>query len=182
MCALPSSQLLHALIGGGLKHQSPHLFCVLCELAQGGKNPLLWAAHNGHAPVVKALLESGADIGAEDEKEVRDTCGLERSQTPCCCVFTVLLRSFSCAPTALKHCSVAISRLPQDGKTALLYAAERGRLEVVKTLHAGGADIEAMDKVRLCGGALHTLGTYQPAGEILSAALTPSPPSVRRMP
>ena len=49
-----------------------------------------------------------------------------------------------------------MGRAPQYGQTPLIWAAEKGILEVVRELIAKGADIEAKSEVRE-GGRLHDL-------------------------
>lgn len=48
-----------------------------------------------------------------------------------------------------------LTRVAQDGKTALHYAAEAGKLGIVKLLLKKGAEVSATDKVweRLCYAA-----------------------------
>ena len=47
-----------------------------------------------------------------------------------------------CDSTVLSHC------VPQDGKTALMYASYTGHTDVVPLLLSSGAQVDLQDKVR----------------------------------
>jgi ankyrin repeat protein len=83
-----------------------------------GQTPLMWAAAQGHAEMMRALIEAGADVN------VRSTVVTwERQRT---------------AEPREKW-------LPPGGLTPLLFAARDGCVECVKVLVSGGADINIID-------------------------------------
>ena len=47
-----------------------HEHMYLCECYQNGDTPLIYAAYNGHLPVVEFLLEKGADMEANTVSDV----------------------------------------------------------------------------------------------------------------
>jgi ankyrin repeat protein len=47
-----------------------------CARAQNGRTPLHWAAEGGHPPVVKLLVDSGADVEAKDNVRCAARCAL----------------------------------------------------------------------------------------------------------
>jgi ankyrin repeat protein len=84
-----------------------------------GQTALMWAAAEGHADIIKLLMEHGADHRVRSQD--RDTTGAKLvSGTP----VAVVLRG---------------------GLTALLFAARQGRLEAVRSLLDGGAEIGHTD-------------------------------------
>ena len=46
--------------------QTSHMNICLC-MDQYGTTPLIYAAYNGHLPVVEYLVEKGADLEAKDK-------------------------------------------------------------------------------------------------------------------
>ena len=84
------------------------------------------AARNGHAIVVKSLIESGADVKVLQE-----------------------VRLFTCATVNNNNFDMFCSLL-QRKCTPLHLATQNGHVEVVESLIKSGADINAVEEVRLC--------------------------------
>jgi len=83
-----------------------------------GQTPLMWAAAQRHAPMIKALVEAGADVNARST-----IIAWERQRT---------------AEPRDKW-------LPPGGLTAMLFAAREGCVDCVTVLASSGADINAID-------------------------------------
>jgi ankyrin repeat protein len=54
------------------------------------------------------------------------------------------------AEALMTEVHVAVYVLRQDGKSALLWASEKGHVEIVKLLLGAKADVHGQDKVRTC--------------------------------
>ncbi|KAJ5765777.1 hypothetical protein N7520_005336 [Penicillium odoratum] len=105
------------------------------KISQDGSTPLSWAARNGHEPVVKLLLDRGADLEAKNHPF---------GQTP--------------LSWAAKNGHEPVVKLLLDrgadleakddrfGQTPLSWAAEEGHEPVVKLLLDRGADLEAKNR------------------------------------
>jgi ankyrin repeat protein len=91
------------------------------------------AVRNYHLEVVKMLVQAGADSEQQDKVSTITKSWYQ---------FCKLLMSVHVLPTAGLMCC------EQDGNTVLMWAAERGYLEVVKVLVQAGADKEKQDKVK----------------------------------
>jgi ankyrin repeat protein len=110
-----------------------------------GQTPLMWAAAQGHADMVRVLLEAGADTS------VRSTVVTwERQRT---------------AEPREKW-------LPPGGFTALLLAARAGHVESVKALVSGGADINEIDPESHNALVLALMnGQFDVAGALIAAGI-----------
>jgi hypothetical protein len=89
------------------------------------------ASCNGHTESVKALLEKGADVKAEDNLKCAFCCCLYRRGEGC-------TRRQRCAPFGSWLSVSAPCRY-----TALHFASENGHTESVKVLLGKGADVKA---------------------------------------
>jgi ankyrin repeat protein len=87
-----------------------------------GQTALMWAAAEGHADVVRLLLEAGAKVDERSREIDRPESYDEWQQG-----------------------SVVYPDIPRGGLTALQFAAREGHLEVVQALIDGGADLDAVD-------------------------------------
>ena len=86
-----------------------------------GQTPLMWAAAEGHAAMIRLLAEAGADLNA---RSTVVTWERQRSEEP------------------------RDKWLPPGGFTPLLLAAREGRIDAVKTLVELGANINEIDPDR----------------------------------
>ena len=87
-----------------------------------GQTALMWAAAEGHAEVVRLLIEAGANVDVRS-REI---------DTP---------ESYAEWPQG----SVVYPDVPRGGLTALQFAAREGQLEAVQALIDGGANLNAVD-------------------------------------
>merc|ERR1712029_1236353 len=91
-----------------------------------GRTVLHWAASGGHKDLVQRLLEfPGVEVNDRDD-----------------CKWTPLVIAAS-AGADVNSCT-------EQGRSALLYAASRNRIEIVKILLNEGADVNLQDKLG-CG-------------------------------
>lgn len=113
-----------------------------------GTTPLLRAAKAGDIPVIKLLLEKGADAKAATRNGVngvmmaagvgtREEDMTGRSKTPQDAVDTIQL---------LAAAGTDVNGADSQGRTALHGAAMWGLTDVIRLLHQKGANINAMDK------------------------------------
>jgi ankyrin repeat protein len=108
-----------------------------------GQTPLMWAAAQKHPPMIKVLLEAGADVNARST-----IIAWERQRT---------------AEPRDKW-------LPPGGLTAMLFAAREGCVECVKVLASSGADINAIDPDSHTPLVLALMnGHYDVAGALITA-------------
>jgi ankyrin repeat protein len=91
-------------------------------------NALLWASENGHAEVVEALLEAGADPAATADR--RQSTALHRAA----------FKGHAAAVEALLKAGAPADALESPGYAPLHRAAFKGRTNAVRALLAAGAD------------------------------------------
>jgi ankyrin repeat protein len=108
---------------------------------QGGMTPLLLALSQGHAEVVKYLLEAGADSTLADEA---GNAALHQAAGDGHGEIVRLL---------LSHSKAGLNVRGQDGRTPLLLALCQGHAEAVKYLLEAGADATLADEAG--NAALH---------------------------
>ncbi|KAM0194730.1 hypothetical protein ACHAPI_007027 [Fusarium lateritium] len=102
------------------------------------RSPLGEAAANGHADVVQALLNTGrVDVNA-----VCDLFGSTALMLVGCCD---VQHDVSTAQVLLSTTGIDVDFQDEDGKTALIKAASRGTVGMVKLLLASGADPSMQD-------------------------------------
>ena len=102
------------------------------ELADA--SALMAACRNGHAEVVESLLKAGARTEVRDKvRGAPATLTLAQTPLPSVCLTPVSLVLHAGDTQALK--------------TAMMVAAENGRLECAKALLQAGADANAVDYV-----------------------------------
>lgn len=120
--------VVRALLAAGVFHGS--------RGSRDGKTPLLLAAGAGHAACVRALLDAGADPhwtagnGAGDRRTALHEAAINGHA--------------ECVSVLVKRGS-RIDAEDKDGKTALLLAAEKLHLNVVRTLLRLGASVRFLD-------------------------------------
>lgn len=96
-----------------------HLFTQMLFLRQNGETALVWAANNGHAACVEALVGAGALV--DHQNKVRN-----------------------CVSLLAASCSVICGRVNfvlQEGWTALMVAAREGHVTCLEALVHSGAHI-----------------------------------------
>lgn len=100
------------------------------ELFQEQLTPLAVAASCGHVLVVKMLISAGADVNLKTSavRSIYALASIHGVAFYCCCGGTAVM--------SLQH-----------GRTALLWAAERGHIEVVQVLLEAGTDVNAGEVV-----------------------------------
>jgi ankyrin repeat protein len=101
----------------------------------GANTPLVIAARTGSAPVVKVLVDAGADV-----KTPTST-----GTTPL--MLAAASGSVDAVKTLLAAGAEVDAREQSMQQTALMFAAAFTRVEVMKTLIAAGADVKATTKV-----------------------------------
>jgi len=102
-----------------------HIHCATCNHKKTRKGAVWQAAFDGDAAALEAALAAGASTEESDE-EVRS----RRKASP---------------TTHWFNCVGCLSQ----GNTALIRASPEGHVEVVRTLLAAGADVNAKGKVRV---------------------------------
>ena len=88
-----------------------------------GQTALMWAAAEGHADVVRLLIEAGAELDEHSALINAPEPNAERLQG-----------------------GFVYPRIPQGRFTALHFAAREGQIESVQALIDGGADLNAVDQ------------------------------------
>ncbi len=94
-----------------------------------GEMPLMTAARTGNADVVRLLLGSGADIDATENWRGQNA------------LMWATAEKNAAAAQALIDYGADVGARAEAGMTALLFAARAGDIDTVRTLLAGGADI-----------------------------------------
>ena len=87
-----------------------------------GQTALMWAAAEGHADIVRLLIEAGANVNAQSREVDAPESYDEWAQG-----------------------SVVYAEIPRGRLTALHFAAREGQLEAAQALIDGGADLNAVD-------------------------------------
>ena len=95
-------------------------------------NPLLAAVSNGHLPVVKFLLEAGANVNPRNHPSTALHVAVACNQD-------------KVLGELLQH-GASLSDTVRDGSTCLHFAARRGHAEVARILTENGADISSTDQ------------------------------------
>ncbi len=98
-----------------------------------GRTALIWAAINGHASAVKALLNTGADVNAIDN--IGMTSLMEAASGGKSDVIRILLEK-----------DANVNSSARDGMTALMLASSEGHKEIVNILIDRGANINAVNR------------------------------------
>jgi ankyrin repeat protein len=110
-----------------------------------GQTPLMWAAAQGHAAMVRVLVEAGADVNA---RSTVVTWERQRTAEP------------------------RDKWLPPGGFTALLLAARAGCVDCVKVLAASGANINEIDPESHTALVLALMnGEFDAAGALIEAGI-----------
>jgi hypothetical protein len=91
--------------------------------------PLFIASHNGHVPVVQALLQAGADV----DKAMDSGC------TP---LYIASQKGHVPVVQALLQAGADVDKARDDGTTPLCIASQNGHVPVVQALLQAGADVD----------------------------------------
>lgn len=117
-----------------------------------GQTALMWAAAEGHADVVAALIEAGANVNEHSD----------------------LFDAPEPHPDRLEG-GFAYPQIPRGQLTALHFASRQGRLEAARTLIDAGADLNAVDEDGANALILATLNShFDLAGILLDAGADPN--------
>lgn len=98
-----------------------------------GKTPLMEASSGGNTPIVRLLINAGADINAKDN-------------TTTSTLMWAAIGEHADIVKLLIAEGVEVNAKAGDGMTALIYASSHRNSEIVKDLIAAGADITAQTK------------------------------------
>lgn len=148
---VPAQARINAARGG-------HLFTIDLLFTQGisvsGENvdkdsPLIMASRNGHAQVVKKLLEKGVN-----------PCYISREWTHSTALFVAAeWGHLDCVNLLLAtNARTQIDFQDRHNRTALMLASQRGYVQIVKVLLAAGAQVNLQDNV-LSNALLHAVST-----------------------
>jgi ankyrin repeat protein len=118
-----------------------------------GQTPLMWAAAEGHAGMMRALIEAGADVNARSTiiawerqrtSEPRDKWLPPGGLTPL--LFAAREGCVECT-AVLISAGADLDIVDPDRHTALILALVNGHFDVAGALIDGGADLNMQDKV-----------------------------------
>lgn len=130
--------------------------------------PLAWAAAHGHASLVTALIEAGAELEGRRSQQSERTPLMEASYHGNAAVIGILFRAGAkveaatargltplllaatsgkaAAIDALLRAGARLGVVDDYGRTPLMHAAASGSAAAVEALSAAGAELEATDK------------------------------------
>ena len=101
--------------------------------------PLHFATHYGHTPVVKALIEAGADVDKKTYKSVsKNYCGYTS-------LHLAASRGHALVITELIKAGADVNATEDEGLAPLHKAAFEGHASVITELIKAGADVNAID-------------------------------------
>jgi ankyrin repeat protein len=106
-----------------------------------GRTPVMIASVHGFTPVIKTLYESGANLSEADEHGWTVLHHVVRQAA----ADSLFLPACAYIINSIKNSNILDSR-EEFGRTALMYAAAEGSLEVVDMLLLNGADSRLGDK------------------------------------
>ena len=101
---------------------------LLLDMGRADPNALEHASRGGYHDVVELLLAAGADPERQDDKGRRPLFFAANSNI---------------ARILVERCNVVVDARDQEGKTALMHAAEKRRQSTVRALLELGADVNA---------------------------------------
>ncbi|XRB15362.1 EF-hand domain-containing protein [Pseudoscourfieldia marina] len=101
--------------------------------AKDGRTALMMSAAQGHAEIVSALLQAGADVNAKAKD----------GQTA---LVHAARKGDAEIVSALLQAGADVNAKAKDGQTALVHAARKGDAEIVSALLQAGADVNAKAK------------------------------------
>ena len=118
-----------------------HSLCIpalerLAQEPRGQLCALWWAILKNYPPLVQLLLSKGHDINNLEGSSYSGTA----------LHVAVISENYQLILIFLKNPALNLNKLDNYGDTALHIAIEWGDLEVVKLLHAAGADLEIVDR------------------------------------
>ena len=118
-----------------------------------GQTPLMWAAAQGHGPMVRVLVEAGADVNVRSTVVTweRQRTAEPRDKWLPAGGFTALLLAaragcVDCVK-ALASSSANINEIDPENHTALVLALMNGHFDVAGALIDGGIDVNIADNV-----------------------------------
>ncbi|CAN0033377.1 unnamed protein product, partial [Scytosiphon promiscuus] len=137
--------------------------------------PLLIAAREGHAGILRLLLDAGASV---DRRLSVDTAihhdahtEYEAVETECALDLVAIGGNVDMIKAIVERDPSLVNSVAQStGNTALLYAAKHHQAGAVDALADAGADLEASDKC--CRTALHVAAGSRDDEQILRTLLT----------
>jgi ankyrin repeat protein len=159
-----SRDLLSAVKGNDLAHVQEILAkekFKLDETDEQGFSPLLWAAREGYTPIVKVLLDAGANPNQNDQW-MGATAGHKAG----------FWGRTEAMKLLISHGLNLNARGGYNGYTALMDAVTRNHLETAKSLVDAGADVEIRGHDNLNAIDIARLNQNQEMSKMLLAAPT----------
>ena len=122
-----------------------------------GKTALKYASENGHFEIIKYLIANGADVNANNNYGETALNLAKTDEIKAYLEQAIKQKEFNDFISFVKQgdlekireClsnGVNINAVDSDGKTALMWACQKGHFEVAITLISSGTDINAKDK------------------------------------